>query len=418
MNCVRNLESSYRMCFAQRVALDLLDAYACIRGAIARLVSSSNEYDDWVAMNWMRTCLMLLIFAMLLGPEATHGQDPTQWFSGRKLDLQAQEAAVSIDWQHAPLRQRLREFAANQRISIFLDRRIDGSQEIRFSAVNVSFEQLLWRLCDRIDAGMCRVENTYYIGPKDSAAALPAILAELKGSVSSSTSSSQKRRWKRAVELSSPRLSEPREILRQICQSLDSEAKELDRVPHDLWDVTQVAESSAALRISLLLIGFSKTVELSKDLREVAVIDYAIPKTIVREFTVGDKVKTVGAMVEREFPDLSTTVKRRSIVVEGSVEQVLAVHRAMVKMQEPEIAALSDQKFDLKVSDQRIKILRSVAAQVSRKLSFPPDQALILQGRVQMELKGATANDIIKKTLEGTDLTFRFTDEALEILEK
>lgn len=369
-------------------------------------------------MNWKHSCVLLAVFAAIYGAGIVNGQESVDWLSGRKLDLQARQAAVSIDWQHAPLRQRLREFAANQQISIFLDRRIDGSQEIQFSAVNVSFEQLLWRLCDRIDAGMCRVENTYYIGPKDSAAALPEILKGLKKSVSSSTNSRLKRRWQSSSELSLPRRSEPGQKLEEIFKVLSCETTGLEQVPHDLWAETQIADSSATLRVALLLTGFDKTVKLAKDLRTLEVVELVIPNAISREFQAGDKAKTAATMIANEFPDLKSSLKRRSVLVEGSVEQVLAVHRKLVAMQQPEIPGLSDQTFDLKVDDQRLAILNSMARQVSRKLKYQPEHEMLLRGRVKWQLDGATANQIIEKSLEGTGLTFRFTDDALEILTK
>lgn len=369
-------------------------------------------------MNWTQTCLIVLTFGAYCGAGAACGQNSVDWLTGNRLEVQARQAAVSIDWQNAPLRQRLREFAANQKISIFLDRRIDGSQEIRFSAINVSFEQLLWRLCDQIDAGMCRVENTYYIGPKDSAAALPEIVKGLKQSVSDSNNSRLKRRWQRSIETELPRLSEPKLYLLEIFKFLDCKATGLDDVPHDLWAETQIAESSATLRVCLLLSGFGKTVRLAEDLRTLEVVDLEIPSAITREFQMGDNVKSAATLIKREFPELNSSQERRSVLVKGSVDQILAVHRRLVSIQKPEVAELSEQKFDLKVSDQRLAILGSIAAQVSRKLSYQPEHELILQGRVEMELKGATVNRIIEKTLEGTDLTYRFTDQKLEILGK
>ena len=54
---------------------------------------------------------LIALFSMLLStPIPSSGQD-VAWFTGNKLTQMATDVAVSVDWQAAPLRQRLNELA-------------------------------------------------------------------------------------------------------------------------------------------------------------------------------------------------------------------------------------------------------------------------------------------------------------------
>ncbi len=365
----------------------------------------------------MRTRLAILILVAFGIPQAW-GQEQVKWLTGSQLDRQARETAISLDWQSAPLRQRLRDLSKSQRISVFLDRQIDGSQKINFSVINASFEQMLWRLCDQIDAGMCRVEDVYYIGPKNSVASLPGEITRLKNFVRDCENKALKRRWQRKAPMNLPRLSEPRSTLAELFQSNRCAPTGLETIPHDLWAEMQLGNLSLSARISLLLAGFDKTFALNENLTKLEIVARTMPEIVSREFRVGNQMNSALSMISKEFSDLTVTAQKRSIVVEGRVEHVLDFHRKLVAMQKPNVAELSDQTFDLAGNNQRIQFLNAMAAQVGRELSFDEAHRTILERRVEMNLKQSSVKQIIEKTLEGTDLTYRISEKTLEIRSK
>lgn len=369
-------------------------------------------------MKNMQALIAILVLVIVSISTVAVGQDRVDWLSGSQLDRQAQETAISLDWQSAPLRQRLQDLAKSQRISLFLDRRIDGSQKIKLSVINASFEQTLWKLCDQIGAGMCRIEDFYYIGPKEAAASLPYEVKQLKERIRQCENRTLKRRWQRKSPMNLPQLTEPKLAIERLLTSNRCDPNGLDSIPHDLWAEMQMGDSSLAARISLLLVGFDKTFITAEDLSGLEIVDWERPESVLREFSLGNQLKASLAMIAADFPNLEVKSTKRSILVESQFEQVLELHRKLVALQKPAVAELSDQKFDLTVADQRLRILESVAAQVGRELRFDEVHTMVLRGRIEMQLKQAGVNKIIEKTLEGTNLSFRFTDNTLELFEK
>jgi hypothetical protein len=396
----------------------LLPAYACNTGTNKRLVSNGNEYDDWVPMNCKQNYLTMLVFVLAVSATCLQAQETVNWLTGTQLNHQARETAISLDWQNAPLRQRLSELTTRQRISVFLDRRIDGSREIRMSAVNVSFEELLWRLCDEIGAGMCRIDEVYYIGPRDTAAALPAEFQRIKDAVSRSQIKSKQRSWQRSSSITLAKLTEPKLTLDGFCRGVNCRVTNLDVIPHDLWAKTKLGNSSLTGRVALMLAGFDKSFELSEDLEALRIIDREDTAQIQREFQVGEKVKAAKAELDNEFPDLDIQATKQTILAVGTTDEVLAVHRKLVGLQRPKVAALSEQNFTIQTADKRGNVLASIANQISRKFVFDPSQTEKLNERIELQLKDATVVQLIEKTLEGSGLTYELTDEALKIVDR
>lgn len=368
-------------------------------------------------MNRAATCLTLLILGVFCAPQWGLGQENVDWLSGDRLDRQAQETAISLDWQAAPLRQRLTDLSTRQRISVFLDRQIDGSQPIKFSASNVSFEQLLWKLADQLNCGVCRIENVYYVGPRSAAAVLPNEVNRLKLVVSASRNRSQKRQWQRSQPLQIQRLSQPRSLVQDVARDARIQVQDLSSIPHDLWAACVIGDCSVASRLSMLAIGFGKTWELDADLTTAKIVDLPARDQISREFKVTGSVKAMAKLVAQHLPELKVQTDRRSIRVFGSAEQVLAVDRLMVSQQKPDVAELSEHRFTIKTADKRGNILNSIAHQLTRKLSYQPAHRAALNARVELELKDATVEELLAKTLDGTGLKFRLTEETLEILD-
>lgn len=370
-------------------------------------------------VNIHRTNLLFAILAVFCGNscsvEGGFAQETTDWLVSTKLTKAAQTQAVSVDWQGAPLRQRLGSLSRRQRASVFLDRRVDGSQTVDFSVSNVSLEECLWRLCDQLELGLCRVDDVYYVGPRVAAANLIQQVAALKETVDGADRASR-RRWERAETLTVQRLAEPRMLVQTVCDSIGVSLLDADAIPHDLWEQTHLPPTEAATKLSLLLVGFGKSFESNIGLDQLSLVDFPNPELVTRVFQLGENAKAGARLIEDKMPDVQIETNSRSLKVTTSADKSLRVHRLLVSMQKPEIADLSRQVFTLTTVNKRGTILATIANQIDREFSFEPEQVELLNQRIELDLVNAPVEQVIAAALAGSGLEYRITAEALEIL--
>ncbi|MGB1928744.1 MAG: hypothetical protein ACPHO8_05520 [Mariniblastus sp.] len=99
------------------------------------------------------------------------GQDQRNeitWLSEEALS-EHNSLPISVMWRDAELKDRLMRFSTNQRVAIFLDRRIDPSTIINLTLNNVTTEQFLLEIAKQLEIGFCQIEDVYYLGPKETA---------------------------------------------------------------------------------------------------------------------------------------------------------------------------------------------------------------------------------------------------------
>ncbi|MDB4481289.1 hypothetical protein N9049_02510, partial [bacterium] len=95
------------------------------------------------------------------------------WLSNEALS-DHNSLPISVMWRDAELKDRLMRFSKNQRVAIFLDRRIDPSTIINLTSNNVTTEQFLLGIAKQAELGICQIEDVYYLGPKKTANSLAA----------------------------------------------------------------------------------------------------------------------------------------------------------------------------------------------------------------------------------------------------
>ena len=415
----KTFEFSCQRAATQRVVADLLDVKACNTSTITLWISNGSEYEDWGMMNFPRTNLLISILVLFCARSAFDSpalaQERTEWLSGSELTKASESLAVSVNWQLAPLRQRLGNLSNRQRIAIFLDRRVDGSQTLDFSVNNVSFEECLWRLCDQLELGMCRIGDVYYVGPREAAANLPQQVAFLKDKVDRAERQTR-RRWERKESLTIPQLAQPRSLVLSTCQNIGATLEAGDTIPHDLWAETQLPPLEVVDRLSLLLVGFEKSIELNDRLDQIRMVEMPVRDKVTRVFHLGENVTKGAELVEAEMPEVQLEKGRRGLTVNASGDESLRVHRLLVSMQKPEVADLSRQVFTLTTINNRGTVLNTIAAQLGRDFKYEKHHLAILNGRIELNLKDAPVDQVIGAVLEGTGLQYRITDEQLMIL--
>ena len=160
-----------------------------------------------------------------------------EWRTGADLRQQL-HTRTQINWSGKPLRTALDGLAENQRVAIFLDRRVDPDQAVEFASGEGTLEAALARLTEQLQLTYYPVGNLIYIAKPDDLDAVVTAIELLKEQLNGPLRS-QRIEWLQPIELRREPLSEPREILTQIRQAMESPLAGVEQVPHDVWPSRQ-----------------------------------------------------------------------------------------------------------------------------------------------------------------------------------
>lgn len=174
-----------------------------------------------------------------------------------QVAAQALTREASVLWDQKPLREGLGEISANRGISIWLDRRIDPSQPITFTAkasdTDRSLRRRLSQIASLVAAEALLIENVVYVGPRGEPARLQysAVTLHDAFSIASGGANAQMR------GLSWKELATPDDILHSIAETWDTQLEV--SLPHDLFHAGELARP-CTLATQLTLVGgsFSK----------------------------------------------------------------------------------------------------------------------------------------------------------------
>lgn len=381
---------------------ELLPALASYRSMLSRL-----------------TVVTVVAIVLPVGPQAVRliaGQssdNPVQWLTGRDLDRNNQ-LAISVSWTDAPLRSRLSAFAKQQKVGIFLDRRVDPSQLISISISQGTPEQFLWEVADKCGLGICRIENFYYLGPPKTAAVLPHVWNPMK-KISSKLRRTSTIKWTDRAPLQIDSVVEPRKLLDRLAEEYEFTITNANNVPHDVWSGFELPSMSLDGRIAILLVGFDQWFERSADGRELTFVDF--PDLATGQMEIKDLVdsKQTSSEMKAKFPDLKISTSRTAIKATGDPIQLAKMRRVLVKAQEPIVDDKSLAPLTLATKASRKAILMKVAEVTGKKFTFASDALKELNEQVTVNVENASVHKLVKEVLKGSDLKFEINDTQLRI---
>lgn len=212
--------------------------------------------------------LLVLIAAIaLVAPVAA--QPPTT------LERRLQQG-VTLTFQGQLLGPALARLGETQDVPLWIDRRVDPGAPVNLAANDQPLFDVLNALAAERGYAATPFRGVVYFGPRATADALAALSTRARGALAR-TPQAVRRRWLTPAPWSFPRLSEPRQLLHEVLQSVGAESANESHVPHDLWPAASVPSMAPVDQALLLLAGFDLTLEISVGGRRAAVvpIDYA-----------------------------------------------------------------------------------------------------------------------------------------------
>jgi hypothetical protein len=366
----------------------------------------------WAVLAWF--CLLTAGF-----PDRSTGQEPgrddvaPQWLTGKELD-QSSRLAVSGDFNGGSLRQSLQELARRRKTAIFLDRRVDPDLALNLSLIDLTFEQLLWKVADWCGLGVCRIGDVYYLGPENTAFVLPVLLDELKSKSSSRKNRGDGPDWRVKDELAWPELSEPRQLVEQLAQHNQFNIINAQVMPHDLWPAVSLPELALEERLALLLVGFELWFEQTAP-GEIKLIPFPASDRGTRVITNVSEPGRASRELREEFSNCKFTARGKSLVITGPVESIGRAVSRLVERQQVERGDPTLSRFSLDTTASRGGILNTIVRQMGLQLEIAPELQQMLDERVTIKISQQPIEVIVAEVLKGTSARFEFNGGQLKI---
>jgi hypothetical protein len=272
-------------------------------------------------------------------------------------------------------------------VAVLIDRRVDPGQRLDLTLRNVPLESAFQAIADRCGLGTSRLGDVVYLGPPSVAVRLRPIASELQKAVKQ-LPAAQQRKLVQARSLGWEELSTPRDLLAQLGLQSGIEIVGLERVPHDLWAAADLPPLSLMDRLTLIAVqyGLGVTVAGGGARLELAPLpDDAGSKDERREPTA------------RRIP----AARAPGGGVSGSVEQI-RIQRMSVEA-EPVgmvLRQLSDRLgLELRIDEKALS-----AAGIS------------LDQRVSVTVENASVDELLRRLLKSTGISFRRRRNVVEIM--
>ena len=188
-----------------------------------------------------------------------------------------QAQRVTVNWRGQQLGLALERLAEQLPATLWLDRRVDFSQEVNLQLSNVQVADAIEQLTESYELAALHFGEILYVGPKKTTQGLAALLLRARAAAAK-TPPAQAKGWLTKRNFSWPRLSEPRKLLGTMLDEAELSMERLELVPHDLWPERSLPASSLVDQAVLMLAGFDLTCEISADGRcRVVPIAYPLP---------------------------------------------------------------------------------------------------------------------------------------------
>ena len=203
-------------------------------------------------------------------------------------------------------------------------------------------------------------------------------------------------------------------MLQQLADANGMEIRGLDAIHHDLWPQTDLPKISIVQQMALLVVGFDCWLEVSADGKDIQIIPYPQLKTGRRKIRTSGQSRDFVRQLQSQFSDCKLSAVGRTIDAEGPALSLAKLAREVAGLQTAITAEISDQRFSLNdTTSKRGAILQAIAGEMQLRIVASEAAQLALEERTTVNIKDATADEIIAEVLKGTNLKFRIGNREL-----
>jgi len=368
---------------------------------------------------WLNRLTWTVCGWFVLAAGTTAGQQPEKWKTGAALQHQLGEE-VGITWQDRGLRDGLIRLSQKYGVAIFLDRRIDPDQELTLIARDQSLEEVLRRISADAHAAIAMVGPVIYFGPPETASRL-ATLAALRRQDASKFSSDIKTRVLRTDVWHSDELAQPRQLLEDFARQAGMALENGDLIPFDLWPAITLPPLAWTDRLTLLVAGFGLTYEIADRGTALRLVPQPTAVALEKTYTPRGNAASLSAQLARVLPDARIHTESQKLVVMASQEDHEKIERLLsgqtIRTTKPAKKG-GEKLYNLHTGREPAgEVVSSVAKSIGKKLKYDVSVLDKLKSIVQIDLDNVTLEYLLETTLQPLGLTYRLTDDSLEIVE-
>jgi hypothetical protein len=313
----------------------------------------------------------------------------TDWATGTNLQ-RAMAEPCDILWAGNPLRQAIGSLSTARKVAVLIDRRVDPAQKLDVSLKGIPLEMAIQTIAKGRGLGVAQLGSVVYLGPPAAAEHLPAIAAMLDQDARR-LPSSVRQKYRQVKAFAWDDLATPRGLLGQLADQSGLRIKGLELVPHDLWAAGDLPPMTLTDRLALIAVQFDLALKTADRGETVELV--SLPQELPR-------VSQTNRATGRSHP----TPRRAATAKTGPSAGValLPIDHIVVQQQplRPVLKQLADRLgLELKIDEDAIR-----AAGIS------------LDQRVSIRVENTTVDELLRRLLQPTGLTFRRRDRLVEIL--
>ena len=352
-------------------------------------------------------------------------EDSVAWLTGDKLRAQL-EQKVSIDWggtKGRTFRQAIARLASSQRVAIVLDRRVNPDQKIELSLDDVTLDAALKLIAANKQLGVAQIGSAIYLGPKGTAEKLRT-LAALRKDETLRLPSSVRSRLLQLRPMRWDDLATPRDLLAALAAESHVEIQGADRIPHDLWAAADVPPANFIDRLTLIAGQFDLTFHFADDGLSVQLVEMPESPTIEHSYPLRGGIAARGKEIEKKLTEALPSAKIEAaadkLVVRGRAEDQDYVETYLSGRPAKQTTVTGEKKvYELTTVMPVGRLIKTLGKKLDLEIRIDEEgikaAGLSLTTEVNVNVKNATADELLKAVLTPAGLTFDRHGKAIEI---
>ncbi len=342
-------------------------------------------------------------------------EDASSWRTGEDFRRQL-DSTVGFQWEASPIREGLRGLATNQRVAIWLDRRVDPEYEVDLAVSDSTLDEALQRVGSSIGGGVSYVGAVAYLGSQPVTAKL-ATLAALRRDEVKLLPTAARIRFAENSAWTWEELATPRELLSELAQQANTKVLNIDQIPHDLWPAGDWPAMPLTDRMTLLLAGFDLTFDIARDGSAIRLTPMPAEAVIERSYSPRGSLNAAESAVAAAFPGVGVKKAAARLAITGTFEEHEAIDRLLRGEPVRRVETTPGTKlFDLRVENQSIgAIIKAVADSEKLQLQVDPALRAKLQQLISLDVKQLTLDELLDRALKSTGINHRIEDGVLEL---
>lgn len=381
--------------------------------------ASTLDMSQTAVLSASFPCCVMAFCCLAIRGEIAAAEPFATTVSGPRLSQQLDQP-MTASWSNLPFRDAMTSLADTQRIAVVIDRRIDADALFSLTISGEPLRQAIARIAQRKGIGSTLLGPVVYFGPQDAAQVLKTLAALRRDDVGRLPAGARKP-LTQSRPLVWKDLDEPKQLIAELAKEAHIAVRNLDHVPHDLWRAGRVPALPWVDRLTLLLVQFGLTFDVSADGRSVTIVPIPERVEIERNYAGGEQPGERAKKLATQIPQAMVTVEGDKIVVVGRMEdheditQLLSgrrVHTSHVKAGK-DVYKLNVERLPLD------KVLSQLGAMLKLDLKLDRDAiqtaGIKLDQLITFHVENASLDELLTAALEGTGLHYEREDTTVTI---